>query len=762
MPAQRPAPPEADTLDRPCLAPGLSCWAVPSVGLFLASARGQFLVPGELAVRLAPLLDGRHSIDDILAATAGGVEPWELFRALDFLRQRGYVTDARESLLPPGQSAYWQALGLEPAMVARHLASARVSLRCFGAVDAEALQGALAAADLKPVAVGDWTLVVADDYLDPQLEAANRDPVLARTRRLVVRLADTTLWLGPLLGPGTDGCWDCLRHRLQGHRQLDAYLASQAAGWHRLGHRAQIPGVGQAAHGLIIQEMLRCIADPEGARLRGRVISIDIASLQTSEHVLTRRPQCPTCGIPRSEVATHARPPDLRAARKRYVGDGGHRTCPPSETVTRLAPHVSPITGIVAHVRKTAFAADRDGLIQSYVAEHAFPVPTSLHQLRENLGGRSAGKGRSEEQAKASAISEAIERYCGVFVGDEPRIRRRFDELGPAAVHPNRCMLFSERQIAERPSEAGDRPAAQWVAAPFDEHAAIEWSPLWSLTHDATRYLPTAYCYYGYAQRHGVEFAQADSNGCGAGNNSAEAIVQGFLEVVERDAVAIWWYNRIRRPEVDLASFGDAYFDALVELHANLGRRLCVLDITTDLEIPAFAAVSWCTDGGVDRVALGFGAHFDAHLAISRAVTELNQLLPAAHLCDAGGDIGRLVPAGWRHWWQKETTGTQPQLVPSPASVKARRDYPKAPGRADLADDVRACVDVASRAGLEVLVLDQSRPDIDFNVVKVVVPGLRHMWPRFAPGRLYEVPPRLGWRAMQSAEADLNPTAMFF
>ena len=29
-------------------------------------------------------------------------------------------------------------------------------------------------------------------------------------------------------------------------------------------------------------------------------------------------------------------------------------------------------------------------------------------------------------------------------------------------------------------------------------------------------------------------------------------MLQGFLELVERDAVALWWYNRTRQPAVDL------------------------------------------------------------------------------------------------------------------------------------------------------------------------------------------------------------------
>jgi ribosomal protein S12 methylthiotransferase accessory factor len=56
---------------------------------------------------------------------------------------------------------------------------------------------------------------------------------------------------------------------------------------------------------------------------------------------------------------------------------------------------------------------------------------------------------------------------------------------------------------------------------------------------------------------------------------------------------------------------------------------------------------------------------------------------------------------------------------------------------------------------MDVLVLNQTRPDIGLPVVKVFVPGLRHFWSRFAPGRLYDVPMRMGYSAKD--EAALNP-----
>jgi ribosomal protein S12 methylthiotransferase accessory factor len=78
-------------------------------------------------------------------------------------------------------------------------------------------------------------------------------------------------------------------------------------------------------------------------------------------------------------------------------------------------------------------------------------------------------------------------------------------------------------------------------------------------------------------------------------------------------------------------------------------------------------------------------------------------------------------------------------------------------GDLDTRGQVAACVDVARQAGLDFLVLDQTRPDIDVPVVRVVVPGLRHFYRRFAPGRLYDVPVKLGWCDRALSEHDLNP-----
>jgi ribosomal protein S12 methylthiotransferase accessory factor len=75
----------------------------------------------------------------------------------------------------------------------------------------------------------------------------------------------------------------------------------------------------------------------------------------------------------------------------------------------------------------------------------------------------------------------------------------------------------------------------------------------------------------------------------------------------------------------------------------------------------------------------------------------------------------------------------------------------------DPREQVLACVKLAKRFGLDFLVLDQTRLDVEIPVVRVIVPGLRHIYRRFAPGRLYDVPVRLGLRKRPLRETELNP-----
>jgi ribosomal protein S12 methylthiotransferase accessory factor len=286
----------------------------------------------------------------------------------------------------------------------------------------------------------------------------------------------------------------------------------------------------------------------------------------------------------------------------------------------------------------------------------------------------------------------------------------------------------------------------------------MDWTPVWSLTRGEHRYLPTSYLYYSYPVTREEFYCLPDSNGAAAGATIEEAILQGFLELIERDGVAVWWYNRLRRPAVDLDSFDDDFIRSMQRYYASVGRDLWVLDLTCDTGIPTFIALSQRVDASHHDIIFAPAAHLEARLGIVRALTELNQMMPGVAR-GAKGEHAYDDPEAVA-WWDSATLENQPYLVPSGAPRKKKSDYaPMHSG--DVGDDVRACQALVERMGMEMLVLDQTRPDIGMPVVKVLVPGLRHFWARYAPGRLYDVPVRMGDLARPTPESELNPVTIF-
>ena len=109
------------------------------------------------------------------------------------------------------------------------------------------------------------------------------------------------------------------------------------------------------------------------------------------------------------------------------------------------------------------------------------------------------------------------------------------------------------------------------------------------------------------------------------------------------------------------------------------------------------------------------------------------------------------------NWWKTARIADCTWLVPSTdAPPRQGAQYPVVE-TADTREDVECCRALVEARGMEFLVLDQTRPDIGMPVVRVIVPGMRHFWARFAPGRLYDVPVEMGFRDQPLAEADLNP-----
>jgi bacteriocin biosynthesis cyclodehydratase domain-containing protein len=608
-------------------------------------------------------------------------------------------------------SALAHSLKEDPA-VPQMIAHAAHSLDTLDAVyEVEELRrrGLLAAGE---PAGGEPFVELVADYLDPRLEDVNRQALEAGRPWMLARPRGPVVWLGPVFVPGRGPCWACMAARLRDVRAAWRLPERRAGG--------DAPVV-QLGLDLAALEAARWKRHPHGP---ARLLTFDTQSLAQREHAVVRRRDCPACGDPAARTASP--PLALQSRRKSFTLDGGHRAVPPEQTYARYAHLVSPLTGIVHDVRR----ADGDpGAFNTFVARHNFQMGSTGKRIPPS---RSYGKGMTADQARTGALCEALERYSGVLRGDEPLLRATFRDLGGEAIHPNACLGVSERQYDGREAWNRHAPRAMWIPDPFDDEQETDWVAAWSLTHARKRYVAVAYCYYGY--RTGPNhFARADSNGSAAGTCLEDAILQGLLELIERDAAGIWWYGRHPRPGVVLDT---PYGKAMTHEYAARGRELRLLDLTTDIGIPACAALSFGAEP--DVFGLGFGTHLDPTIAVTRAITEANQLLA----------INRRAPRLYRG-----ALADRSFLEPHGFHEMSTA----APPSDDLRDDVAACVGVLAGLGLEVLVLDQTREEVGLPVVKVIVPGLRHFRPRFAPGRLYDVPRRLGWVEQALREEELNP-----
>ncbi|MFF1923585.1 TOMM precursor leader peptide-binding protein [Streptomyces sp. NPDC058221] len=739
----------------------LTVEAVPGEGVFLVSERGVTVLRGAGVMALAPLLDGTRGLDQLADEAPAGLSPAQVRETVGRLLDSGLLAHREAEAGSRPDEAFWELAGMDGRTATSRTAGATVAVAGVGPQSCAAVSemtAALAADGLRPHRPGEdpeppaFAVVICDNYLHPELAALDARYRAAGTPWLLVRLVGDQPWIGPVLTPDRGPCWHCLAEPLRRNRPAETYLGRT------LGRPVDTPPSGLVAgrtaglH-LACLEAVKWLAGQRHSG-QGALWTLDPLTLTGRHHPVRRRPQCPACGDP-DLMGRQVTAPFEPVCRTKTGTGTGERSLTTQEMLDRYGHLVDALTGVVKEIRRDTRGPDFLNCFHS--GHNPAAAPTGLAAVRSGLRSHSSGKGATEAQATVSALCEAVERHSGYFQGDEPTVRASYREVADRAVHPDTVQLFHPRQYEDRARWNAEHSAAHRICEPFDEGAPVDWTPVWSLSEGRQRLVPTAMLYYD-APGDSRPFA-ATSNGSAAGSSREDAVVQGFLELVERDAVALWWYNRTRQPGVDLDAFADPWIRQTLDGHRELGRQLWVLDLTSDLGVPVFAALSRRTDRPAQDIALGFGAHFDPRIALRRAVAELNQMLPPVVQADATG-YSCDDPAALS-WWQTATVENQPYLLPSTTGdARTPAHFPYTP-RADLAEDVAEADRLARSLGSELLVLDQTRADTGLPVVKVLVPGLRPFWTRFGPGRLYDVPVRLGRRATPVRYEDLNPIPLF-
>lgn len=334
-----------------------------------------------------------------------------------------------------------------------------------------------------------------------------------------------------------------------------------------------------------------------------------------------------------------------------------------------------------------------------------------------------AGVAREPAAFSLSGVGESIEDALAACVGEGAERLSQLERDGDVA----RVATLHEVAAQILPSVA-DQVAAQLGASPDAPARKIDWVAAISLASGEATLVPADWCLRRAADGALRIPGQPLSLGAAAGPDMLAAARAAVLELLERDAVALWWDGGRRgRP---LAADGVAMREAADLLgrlrRGSVRRASWLLDITSDLGVPAVAALS--TDGAGRNLACGFAARLRRSEAACKAVLEMCQMefglqLAAAKAAQLGeaalDDAERRVIA------RNRIIDARACELLHPIGAPPTDDGGIAPATGDTSRDLEVLSGVLKRHSIDVALVTLSRPELGLAAVAAIAPALQ-------------------------------------
>lgn len=355
-------------------------------------------------------------------------------------------------------------------------------------------------------------------------------------------------------------------------------------------------------------------------------------------------------------------------------------------------------------------APDAPGLV-AFGAEFDPAIADALHRGSPLVG--VSGIGRTLQEAFQGCVGEAIEYLSQLQRADDT--------------------LIAARGVA--PAATLDLAARELISALIDSNAGSSWHRAFGLSDRREVMLPADLCLR--RPQRAQEFAAPFplSIGSAAGTSWEGAALHGLLELIERDAASLWWRGGSRGravpPDVETAAQ-----TLLRELRADAktGRRSWLLDITTDIGIPAVAALSCRPDGF--GLAFGLAARPTLQAAARSAVLELCQIELALAVVEAKrrerGDAA-LNARDRSHLQRATAIDANVCLLLHPVPGNPEHVGVDA---SDVQVALHQIVRRLSELGIEAYGLDLTRPHFSVPVARVIAPALQAEPSQFVTARL--------------------------
>ncbi|MFE0758899.1 YcaO-like family protein [Inquilinus sp. NPDC058860] len=354
--------------------------------------------------------------------------------------------------------------------------------------------------------------------------------------------------------------------------------------------------------------------------------------------------------------------------------------------------------------------------------------------------GAFAGWGDGEMVSTIGAAlrpDRAFEASVGEAVEYASQLQRRDDPLQRPGTAIDGMLSLSERSALAALLGVGDPMRLR----------DLDWLPARRLADGAASVLPADLCLRRPTSAAGAEVLAPLSIGCAAAPTRDEAVLRGLLELVERDAAALWWRGGRKAATLPLDGAAAQQAMALLQDIRNGSERRAtwLLDITTEFGIPCVAALS--VDAAGRRIACGLAAGLSPGDAASSAIREMCQYELGYHLIDVkrrANPDHALTPVELAQLRRGAEILPDEQPLLHPALGPRHHAVP---GDLDPAEAVGWVASRLRTVGFHAHAVGLTRADFDIPVVKVVMPGLQ-LDPSDA------ITPRLARCFCNAAEAD--------
>ncbi|MGE6377054.1 YcaO-like family protein [Peribacillus muralis] len=451
----------------------------------------------------------------------------------------------------------------------------------------------------------------------------------------------------------------------------------------------------------------------------------DVASIihkmnsDTIESRVLSRESCTVCfGDKLKETA------DFSIEERRYLQQGnGHRSNNYHESLKILGELVNPL-GPVTELEEYGFG---DKLNMS-----VFQSVMSYNPLQKSFPFH-GGKGPDYYQAKLSAIGEAMERYNARHFGNERMIRDSYEHLitqNKNVLSPRTLCLDKEYPITYKDSKLIDWVEARRVSD--FEKVLVPANSVFFL------YIP---------ESKELQFMPQDTTGLASGLNVEEAILQGLLEIVERDAYAIYYRHQLPATTIKVDGLKNHKLCQLITHLKSNNIDIHLKFLRTDLPVYVVHCTTEDKDGGFPIYTHGAGASLNPEVAITRAITECIQLRTSqieikAHEEQFIGDEEYEAYFEWGNGNKEYVGNLLVREGDSSIDIMELTDY----STGSLKTDIEKITGELIKLGHEVYVSDLSRDDNPIHTVRVIVPGLQTTDDslRRNTERMYLLPDKLG------------------